>query len=161
MSTLTTGTGSPVTVFAPGRGETIAGTRPFGSGVPGTKVFLQYESDPVHDVRTVADDAGATQAFGASLGAAAVIGVLATTPDRFDRVVLALPARLEMPLAAMVAVDVPVLVIGQYGDDLHPADVAEETAAAFDRSRLELFDAGGLLTAHRAELRALVSGFLG
>lgn len=162
--TVVTGTGSPVTVFAPGRDESIARTRPFGSGVRGTRVFFQYtdhpSTEPAADLRRVADDAGATRAFGASLGAAALIRLLAETPDRFDRVLLALPARLAVPLAEMRRVGAPVLVIGQRADDVHPEAVARETAAAFPHARLEIFPAGGLLTAHRDELRTLITGFL-
>lgn len=37
---LRTGHGVPVTLFVPGLGGSIAETQPFGSGVPGTRIFL-------------------------------------------------------------------------------------------------------------------------
>lgn len=42
LEQLITGAGDPVTVFAPGLGESITSTRPFGSGVAGTKAFFQF-----------------------------------------------------------------------------------------------------------------------
>jgi len=105
-----TGNGSPVTVFAHGLGGSIDETRPFGSGVLGTRVFY---SQPGHEssggagprpwdyarlaalVRRVADDHAATRAVGVSLGAGALLRALADCADRFDRVVLVLPAALD------------------------------------------------------------------
>ncbi|MGH3716985.1 MAG: alpha/beta fold hydrolase, partial [Micromonosporaceae bacterium] len=88
---LVTGSGDPVTVFAHGLAGGIPDTRPLGSGVPGTKVFLhmrghggsspltpdwQY-ADLAGDVAAVADATGATQALGVSLGAGALCRLLA------------------------------------------------------------------------------------
>lgn len=158
---LTTGSGEPVTVFAPGRGQSIAQTRPFGSGVRGTRVFFQYgEAEPPAVLRSVAGEVGATRAFGASLGVAAIAGVLADEPDRFERLVLAIPAGLGVSYDVLGKVSAPVLVIGQHGDDVHPARVAEETAAALPQATLRILPAGGLLVAHRAEVRELITGFL-
>ncbi len=108
-----TGTGDPVTVFAPGLAQSIADTRPFGSGVEGTRVFVDLRghggstgppSDDGwtyeglgDDVRRVADETSATRALGVSLGAGALLRLLAQTPDRFERVVLALPGPVTDP----------------------------------------------------------------
>lgn len=158
---LTTGSGEPVTVFAPGRGQSIAQTRPFGSGVRGTRVFFQYgDRSPAAALRSVADDAGATRAFGASLGVAAIAGVLADDPDRFERLVLAIPAGLGVSYDVLDKVSAPVLVLGQRGDDVHPARVAEQTAAALPQATLRILPPGGLLVAHRSEVRELITRFL-
>ncbi|GAA2755924.1 alpha/beta fold hydrolase [Actinopolymorpha rutila] len=245
-----TGAGRPTTVFAPGLGGSVEQTRPFGSGVRGTRAFLEFHgggevgpagspgqnltyADLAADVRRIAGDAGATRAVGVSLGAGAILHLLAATPDRFERLVLLLPAALDRPRPARVATrmraaaeradrgdvdavaaalrdlqpgsardrpDVvawsqdraralagpafarvlrafadqkpladrgvlarctaPVLVVGQEGDDAHPADVARETAAALPNAELEVFPPGGLLWEHRSATRARISAFL-
>jgi pimeloyl-ACP methyl ester carboxylesterase len=102
-----TGVGDPTTVFVPGLAQSIADTRPFGSAVTGTRVFVDLRghggspapgsddgwsySGLATDVRTVADAVGATRALGVSLGAGALLRLLADAPHRFERVVLALP----------------------------------------------------------------------
>lgn len=112
---LVTGNGLPVTLFAHGLGGSIASTRPLTSGVSGTRALLHMRghgssrspegSDPGRwtyrdfgaDVRAVADEVGATRAFGVSLGAAALLTVVLQETDRFDRLVLHLPALLDRP----------------------------------------------------------------
>jgi 3-oxoadipate enol-lactonase len=105
LEQLVTGVGEPVTVFAHGLAGDIAGTRPLGSAVLGRRVFFQFRghgrsaappgpwsfADLAEDLRAVADHAGATRA-------------LAETPDRFERIVLYLPAPLDgvRPAAAKV-----------------------------------------------------------
>ncbi|MEO8106737.1 MAG: alpha/beta fold hydrolase [Actinomycetes bacterium] len=102
-----TGAGEPVTLFVPGLAQSIADTRPFGSAVAGTRVFVDLRGHGgsaapatddgwsyaglADDVRTVADQVGATRALGVSLGAGALLRMLIDEPSRFDRVVLALP----------------------------------------------------------------------
>ena len=111
MHHVVTGTGDPVTLFVPGLAQSIADTRPFGSAVEGTRVFVDLrghggsappQSDEgwtyaglADDVKVVADAVGATRALGVSLGAAALVRLLADQPTRFDRVVLALPGPLH------------------------------------------------------------------
>jgi 3-oxoadipate enol-lactonase len=96
-------------VAAHGFGGSVAETRPLLSGVPGTKVFpvarghldrpaaTGYQ-DLADDLRAVADEHGATQALGVSMGAHALLRLLSQTPDRFTRVVLFLPATIDTPL---------------------------------------------------------------
>jgi pimeloyl-ACP methyl ester carboxylesterase len=123
----TFGKGEPVTVFAGGLGATISETRRLGSGVAGTKVFFDFRGhgrsgEPAdgdwsygalaRDLRAVADGSGATRAVGVSMGAAALLRVLAETPDRFARCVFFLPAILDRPredvsASALVDADVP------------------------------------------------------
>ncbi|MGH3385318.1 MAG: alpha/beta fold hydrolase [Nocardioidaceae bacterium] len=243
-----TGTGDPVTVFAHGLAGSIPETRPFGSGVPGSKAFLHFRGHGASsapdtpwtyaalagELRAVADHVGATQALGVSLGAGALTRLVTDDPQRFSRLVLVLPAALDQPRAdpavlrlrrmadhvvrrdldaladllvleqpvqardradvrvwagrqatrlagtgveralrelptqhpiddraALAAVTCPVLVIGQQGDDAHPAAIAAELADALPSATLTMFDAGGVLWTHRRELRGLVGAFLG
>lgn len=109
LERLVIGAGAPATVFAHGLAHDIAHTRPLGSRVTGRKVFCQLRGhgradcppgewgydDLARDLRAVADLSGATRAVGASLGAAVLCRLLIDSPDRFDRVVLYLPAVLD------------------------------------------------------------------
>jgi pimeloyl-ACP methyl ester carboxylesterase len=112
IEVLRTGTGRPVTVFAHGLGSSIAQTRPFGTGVAGTRVYLHFRghgrtatpdpqtaswtyADLAAELRTAADATEATRALGVSLGSHALLSLLASTPDRFERVVFVLPAALD------------------------------------------------------------------
>ena len=111
LERLVTGTGDPVTVFAHGLATGIAATRPFGSAVAGRKVFFQFRghgrsdapdgpwsyADLARDLRAIADLSGAIRAFGVSLGAGALVRLLAQSPERFERVVFFLPAVLDEP----------------------------------------------------------------
>lgn len=121
LEQLVTGVGEPVTVFAHGLAGDIAGTRPLGSAVTGRRVFFNFRghgrsdvppgpwsfADLAEDLRAVADASGATRALGVSMGAGALCRLLAETPDRFDRVVLYLPAPLDgvRPPAAVQRLD--------------------------------------------------------
>ena len=109
LEQLVTGVGNPVTVFAHGLAGDISGTRPLGSAVVGRRVFFHFRghgrsdapsgpwsfADLADDLRAVADRAGATRAVGVSMGSAALCRLLAATPDRFERIVLYLPAPLD------------------------------------------------------------------
>ena len=117
LEQLVSGVGDPVTVFAHGLAGDITSTRPFGSAVAGRRVFFHFRghgrsdsppgpwgfADLAADLRAVADRGHATRAVGVSMGAGALCRLLAETPDRFERVVLYLPAPLDgvrPPLAA-------------------------------------------------------------
>ncbi|MFL6077541.1 MAG: alpha/beta fold hydrolase [Mycobacteriales bacterium] len=106
------GTGMPVTVFGHGLGSGIAETRPLGSGVAGTKVFPHFRGHGgsaarpsaeggyaalAGDLEAVAGAVGASRAVGVSMGAGALCRLLATRPDRFERLVFFLPAVLDEP----------------------------------------------------------------
>lgn len=230
-----------MTVVAHGLAASVAETRPFLSGVPGTKAFLQlrghggaWSGEPGYqvladDVLAEADRARATQALGVSLGAGVLLRLLAQHPTRFRRVVLLLPAALRethppavrrsgalvaalragdrdvverlvraevpeqgewvqpyvaartelllgsdlVPLLEALAHDVPVpgpdvlhavtadlLVIGVEGDQVHPASVAREVAAAVPGARLVVLARPSPLVHDRARLRSLVAEHL-
>ena len=73
----------------------------------------------------------------------------------------AYPATAALPdLEDLAGVGVPVLVIGQEGDDLHPAAAARQCAAALPRARLEVLPAGAVPWTGRDRLRELIAGFL-
>ncbi|HEX8004685.1 MAG TPA: alpha/beta hydrolase [Mycobacteriales bacterium] len=242
------GSGDPVTVFAAGLGGTIPETRTLASGVGGTRVFYDVRGHGgsgvpadgdwsyaalAGDLRAVAGAYGATRAVGVSMGAAAMLGVLAAAPDRFTHCVFFLPAILdtarsdvattrlgrlaaridsgdvaaveellaaELPAplrsspevvayvraraatlsgpgvaglvrclvssapvasrAALAPVTARCLVVGQEGDEVHPARLARELAEALPGARLHVFGTPGGLWAHRRELRSLVGEFL-
>ncbi|WP_246136292.1 alpha/beta fold hydrolase [Leekyejoonella antrihumi] len=108
---LLTGKGAPTTVFGHGLAGSIDTTRPFGSAVAGTRAFFHFRghgasSSPetpwtyaalAAELRAVADAVDATQALGVSMGAGALCHALEETPDRFDRIVLVIPAILDTP----------------------------------------------------------------
>jgi 3-oxoadipate enol-lactonase len=125
VTTLVTGTGAPVTVVAHGFGASLAETRPLLRGVPGTRVLLQARGHgdapaPGHpgyaelasDLASAADEHGATQALGVSLGAATILRLLAGSPDRFEKVVLFLPAAFDRPRHLVSAVSALGLALG-------------------------------------------------
>lgn len=103
------GSGGPVTVLAHGIGGSVAETRPLAARLGGTRVLLEFRghgrSDtlPVgwdydvvaDDLRAVADATGATRAAGLSLGAGALLRLLATSPNRFERLAFVLPAAID------------------------------------------------------------------
>lgn len=107
------GKGAPVTVFAHGVTSSSAEVAPFARHTPGTRVLFDFrghgrsESPPEEagydtramrrDLEHVADRYGARSAVGVSMGAAAVLSVFADRPDRFERVVLFLPAWIDGP----------------------------------------------------------------
>jgi hypothetical protein len=123
------------------------------------------------EVLAVADHYGASRAVGISRGARAIIGALAEEPDRFDRVALVLPpgghavGRYAPWLAARAAGPPPppvradLLVIGQRGDRVHPAALAEQWAQLLP-ARLEVFPSGGIFVRHAERYHALLADFM-
>ncbi|HZA61217.1 MAG TPA: alpha/beta hydrolase [Actinomycetota bacterium] len=223
------GEGEPVTVLAHGLTGSRADVAVFAPFLPGTNVLFDFRghgdserpppggysmNDFAADVDRVAAAFGATRLAGISLGGGATLRLLRTVPDRFEKLVLLLPTRLErsmlahtqllrladllerypvpkvadmlleeedragrfdqfpaarefrrsvilrmnrdgIPAAirealddpplgddaeAMARVSAPALVIGQRGDPIHAAVVAEELAEALPNAELLLFD---------------------
>jgi 3-oxoadipate enol-lactonase len=104
------GEGEPVTVVGHGLTGSRKDLAPLAAFLPGTKVLFDFrghgESDRpgrgsysmdhfATDVESVAGAFGATCAGGASLGSGAILRLLCSRPDRFEKLVLLLPARLE------------------------------------------------------------------
>jgi pimeloyl-ACP methyl ester carboxylesterase len=110
VSTTASNADANTTLFLHGLAGSIEDTRPLASGVRGTRVFAHLPGhgrstgpDPLSysvlasAARAVADHTGARCALGVSLGAATILRILTETPDRFDRVVLFLPAVADLP----------------------------------------------------------------
>lgn len=103
------GEGGPVTVFAHGLGGSIAETRPLATRVDGTRVLLDFRGHGnsealengwdydllADDLLAVADEVGATQAVGLSLGAGALLRALTRDPLRFAKLGFVLPAAID------------------------------------------------------------------
>lgn len=103
------GDGLPITVFAHGLGGSSAETRPLASRVSGTRVLFDLRghgsSDPLEDgwdydlladdLLAVADTTCATRAVGLSVGSGALLRALTRDPDRFERLVMVMPAALD------------------------------------------------------------------
>src|SRR5947208_13106344 len=95
------GEGEPVTLLAHGLTNTCRELARLTPLVPGTKVRFCFRghghstsppagftfADFARDVDAVASEFGATRALGTSLGAGAICRLLATRPDRFERLV--------------------------------------------------------------------------
>ena len=118
LEVLTAGRGGPHTIFAHGLAGSIPTTRPYATKVPGTRTFLHFRghgasvtpdgpweyADLAAELWSVADHVGASQALGISMGAGALCAGLADDPERFERIVLVLPAAIDSPRqdAAMI-----------------------------------------------------------
>ena len=105
------GDGEPVTVFAHGITSSIAEIEYLAARTPGTRVLFDFrghgysECPPetagyAHeamrgDLEHVANRFGATRALGVSMGAGAILSIIARDPGRFERIVLLIPARLD------------------------------------------------------------------
>lgn len=111
MITHSYGRGTPVTLVAHGLGATPGEARIPASGLPGTRVVVTLPSHgDAPDAppgywnypRIAADLASveADHAVGVSLGAGALVRLLADQPSRFRRVALLLPAVLDQPREA-------------------------------------------------------------
>ncbi|QDO87638.1 alpha/beta hydrolase [Ornithinimicrobium ciconiae] len=111
LEILTAGRGQPHTVLAHGLAGSIPTTRPYATAVPGARTFLHFRghgnsASPdgpweyaglAAELWAVADHVGASQALGISMGAGALCAGLVSDPDRFDRLVLVLPAAIDRP----------------------------------------------------------------
>jgi pimeloyl-ACP methyl ester carboxylesterase len=104
------GAGDPVTVFAHGLTNSCMELAAFTPMAPGTKVRFCFRghghsstpepgafgyADLAADLDAVASAWGATRAVGTSVGAGALVRLLAREPDRFERLVFLLPSSLE------------------------------------------------------------------
>ncbi|HSP36366.1 MAG TPA: alpha/beta hydrolase [Frankiaceae bacterium] len=72
-----------------------------------------------------------------------------------------LPTQVPMKDRSELArLTLPMLVIGQEGDDVHPASVAKEIAAELPNAQLEVFSEASALWDDRTALRRLLADFL-
>lgn len=149
LEVLTTGRGEPHTLFVHGLAGSIGTTRPYASAVRGSRSFVHLRghgasqmpagewgyAELAAEVRAAADAVGARRALGVSMGAGALLAGLADDPDRFDRVVLVIPAALDAPRG-----DTGMSGLSRLADRLEAGDVdgaaaevlAEQPAAVQD-----------------------------
>ncbi len=127
------GNGGPVTLFAHGIGGSISETRPLATELAGTRVFLHFRghqgSAPIpegwdypslaEDIRAVADEVGATRAAGISMGAGALLRVVAEDANRFERLAFIMPAALTQARG-----DGAIERLHRMSDAVHAADEA-------------------------------------
>ena len=107
------GDGDPVTVFAHGITSSSREISPFTWRTRGTRVLFDFrghgrsDSPPEvagydypsmrRDLEFVADRFAATRALGVSMGAGALLNLLADQPERFERLLFFIPARIDEP----------------------------------------------------------------
>ena len=111
LHVLLAGDGEPTSLFVHGLGQSAIDARIFGSGVLGTRAFVDLRGHGAStaadaarsqwtyrtfaaDVESVADKLGATSALGVSAGASTLLALLAKNPGRFQKVALVLPTPL-------------------------------------------------------------------
>lgn len=126
------GTGRPATLIVPGLAATEGESRIPASGIPGSRIVLDLpghggSADPppeywdygtiAADVLSAADAVAARQAIGVSLGAGALTRIAAEYPDRFERLVLLLPAVLDRPRASASPMAKLAAAIDDHDDD--------------------------------------------
>jgi 3-oxoadipate enol-lactonase len=140
------GGGGPTTLVVHGLGATAGEARIPASGLPGTRVVVTLPSHSgaadapdgywtysriAADLWAVAREVGATRAVGVSLGAGALVALLAARPDAFDRVALLLPATLDRPRPAQTVDDLVSAV--ELPDGVEAGAYLQSRAAAFRR----------------------------
>lgn len=111
LSVHVVGEGAPVTVMGHGLTSTYRDFEIFAPFLPGTKVMFDFRGhgdsecpppgsytteDFAQDLNAVAKEYEATCAAGVSLGAGAMMRLLATEPDRFEKMILLLPGRVPV-----------------------------------------------------------------
>jgi hypothetical protein len=156
MGVVKRGRGKPFTLFAPGgQGEDLETRMRYADQVPGTKIGFAYEGSgyfgtlaPIRrqaerdaaEARAIVNDHHqVTQAIGFSRGARAIVGVLAEDPALFERVALITPPGgnaagkhsdwlSSLTGAGRGEMAAEILVVGNVGDQGHPARVAQSWA---------------------------------
>ncbi|MGH7541032.1 MAG: alpha/beta fold hydrolase [Gemmatimonadota bacterium] len=140
------GAGEPVTVFAHGLTNSCRELAPFTPSLAGTAVRFCFRghghssapergyrfADLASDLETVAAHHGARNAVGTSMGAGAIMTLLERDPDRFDRIVMLLPASLDVPFRDPSRFDAIADLL-----ESHPRDEAIERILAMTPHRYE------------------------
>jgi len=106
------GSGEPITVFAHGLTNSCRELAPFTPSLAGTSIRFCFRghghsstpasgygfADLASDLDAVARAYDATNAVGTSMGAGAIMTLLEHDPSRFERIVMLLPASLDVPM---------------------------------------------------------------
>jgi pimeloyl-ACP methyl ester carboxylesterase len=161
------GEGEPVTVMGHGLTSTYRDFEIFAPFLPGTKVLFDFrghgdsECPPpgsyttehfAQDLAAVAKEYEATCAAGVSLGVAAILRILATDPDRFDKLVFLLPGKVPVRTQVKVRLFHLADLLEQHSvEETAEIILAEEAAAgAFDAfPAAKAFRRDGLLRMNR------------
>jgi len=144
------GEGEPVILLAHG----LTGNRNelaiFAPFLPGTKILMDFRGHGesgrppagaytfehlAWDLEAVADAHGATVVAGGSMGAAATLRVLESKPDRFTKLIILLPARLEVGDETYVRLSRMADLLEKHGPE-RTAEIVlaeEEAAGAFEQ----------------------------
>jgi pimeloyl-ACP methyl ester carboxylesterase len=144
------GEGEPVVLLAHG----LTGNRNelaiFAPFIPGTKVLMDFRGHGnsgrppegsysfdflAEDVRAVADEFGVTVVAGGSMGAAATLRVLEHDPARFEKLIILLPAKLEVGDETYVRLSRMADLLEEHGPE-RTAEIVlaeEEAAGAFEQ----------------------------
>ena len=155
------GEGEPVTVMGHGLTSTYRDFEIFAPFLPGTKVMFDFRGhgdsecpppgsytteDFAQDLNAVAKEYEATCAAGVSLGVAAIMRLLVTEPDRFEKLILLLPGRIPVhPQVKERLLHLGDLLERYSVEEAADITIAEEEAAgsfdAFPASRQYRYDA--------------------
>ncbi len=144
------GEGEPVVLLAHG----LTGNRNelaiFAPFLPGTKVLMDFRGHGnsgrppagsytfdflAQDVAAVADEFGVSVAGGGSMGAAAMLRLLEEDPARFDKLIILLPAKLELGDETYVRLSRMADLLEEHGPEKTAEIVLaeEEAAGAFEQ----------------------------
>lgn len=150
LEVLVSGSGVPATVFAHGLASSIDETRPFGSGVRGSRVFLHFRGHGATlgpetpwtyaalqtELLSVVSRYDARRGLGVSLGAGVLLRAAWNDPAAFERLVFVLPSTIDRPrhdLAVRRMEGMARLVEERDLEALAAALVAEQPAAVRER----------------------------
>jgi pimeloyl-ACP methyl ester carboxylesterase len=140
------GSGEPVTVFAHGLTNSCRELAPFTPSLVGTSVRFCFRghghsstpkvgygfTDLASDLDTVARAFDATNAVGTSMGAGAIMTLLEHDPGRFERIVMLLPATLDVAMPDPARFDAIAEILESF-----PRDEAIERVLAMTPQRYE------------------------
>lgn len=142
------GSGEPVTIFAHGLTNSCRELAPFTPSLAGTAVRFCFRghghsSAPAHgygfaelasDLDAVARAYGARNVVGTSMGAGAAMTLLERDPERFERIVMLLPASLDMPFRNPERFDAIADLLETYPKDEAIARVLEMSRERYERA---------------------------
>jgi pimeloyl-ACP methyl ester carboxylesterase len=142
------GSGEPVTIFAHGLTNSCRELAPFTPSLTGTAVRFCFRghghstapergygfAELASDLDAVARAYEARNVVGTSMGAGATMTLLERDPERFDRIVMLLPAALDMPFRNPERFDAIADILESYPKDEAIALVLEMGRERYERA---------------------------
>ena len=142
------GSGEPITVLAHGLTNSCRELAPFTPSLSGTAVRFCFRghghssappsgyrfADLASDLDVVARSYGACNAVGTSMGAGAIMSLLEHDPARFDRIVMLLPASLDVPFRDPERFDAIADLLEAYPREEAIARILEMSGARYERA---------------------------